>query len=69
VSGPFEGDGYYVTHVRHTFDLKHGFRTRFEAERVTDHSRSLAPESAEPVEELPGALCHQRGCVGVVGGQ
>jgi hypothetical protein len=53
VSGPFEGDGYYVTHVRHTFDLKHGFRTRFEAERVTDHSRSLAPESAEPVEELP----------------
>jgi uncharacterized protein len=35
VSGPFEGDGYYVTHVRHTFDLKHGFRTRFEAERAT----------------------------------
>lgn len=35
VGGPFEGQGYYVCHVRHTFDLKQGFRTRFEAERAT----------------------------------
>lgn len=30
----FEGDGYYVTRVQHRFDLKHGFRTEFEAERA-----------------------------------
>ena len=35
VGEPFQGGGYYVTHVRHTFDLGHGFRTRFEAERAT----------------------------------
>jgi uncharacterized protein len=35
VGEPFEGDGYYVSHVRHTFDLRQGFRTRFEAERAT----------------------------------
>ena len=35
VGEPFEGSGYYVTHVRHTFNLNHGFRTRFEAERAT----------------------------------
>jgi phage protein D len=35
VGAPFEGGGYYVTHVRHTFDLRCGFRTRFEAERAT----------------------------------
>ncbi|KJK59274.1 phage late control D family protein [Saccharothrix sp. ST-888] len=35
VGGPFEGPGYYVTRMRHTFDLEHGFRTRFEAERPT----------------------------------
>ncbi|MDR7081025.1 phage protein D [Arthrobacter ginsengisoli] len=35
VGGPFEGSGYYVTHVRHTFDLAHGLRTDFEAERAT----------------------------------
>jgi phage protein D len=35
VGGPFEGAGYYVCHVRHTFDLREGFRTRFEAERAT----------------------------------
>ncbi|MCB0104457.1 MAG: phage late control D family protein [Caldilineaceae bacterium] len=29
----FEG-AYYVTLVRHTFDLMHGYRTTFEAERV-----------------------------------
>ncbi|MCJ0874255.1 phage late control D family protein [Streptomyces sp. AP-93] len=33
VGGPFEGGGYYVTRIRHTFDLEHGFRTRFDAER------------------------------------
>lgn len=32
--GPsFEGGGYYVTRVTHTFDAVSGFRTRFEAER------------------------------------
>jgi uncharacterized protein len=32
--GPmFEGDGYYVTRVRHSFDAQHGYRTSFEAER------------------------------------
>jgi phage protein D len=35
VGSPFEGGGYYVTRVRHTFDLQFGFRTRFEAERAT----------------------------------
>jgi phage protein D len=35
VGAPFEGAGYYITRVRHTFDLRHGFRTRFEAERAT----------------------------------
>lgn len=32
---PFEGSGYYVTRVRHTYDLQSGFRTHFEAERAT----------------------------------
>jgi phage protein D len=33
--GPlFEGDGYYVTRVCHQFDLAHGYRTHFEAERA-----------------------------------
>jgi len=32
---PFDGAGYYVTRVRHTFDLKQGLRTQFEAERPT----------------------------------
>jgi phage protein D len=35
VGQPFNGDGYYVTHVRHTYDLEHGHRTHFEAERAT----------------------------------
>jgi uncharacterized protein len=35
VGQPFEGDGYYVTRIRHTFDHVHGLRTRFEAERAT----------------------------------
>jgi phage protein D len=35
VGPPFEGDGYYVTNVAHTFDRTAGFRTRFEAERAT----------------------------------
>jgi phage protein D len=35
VAPPFEGDGYYVTKVVHTFDRTSGFRTRFEAERST----------------------------------
>lgn len=33
--GPiFEGDGYYVTRVAHTFDTESGFRTLFDAERA-----------------------------------
>lgn len=34
VSPAFEGDGYYVTRVRHQFDLTEGYRTHFEAERA-----------------------------------
>jgi len=34
--GPvFEGGSYYVTHVKHTFDLAQGHRTHFEADRAT----------------------------------
>ncbi|HEX5703541.1 MAG TPA: contractile injection system protein, VgrG/Pvc8 family [Pyrinomonadaceae bacterium] len=32
---PFDGAGYYVTKVRHTYDREDGFRTHFEAERAT----------------------------------
>lgn len=35
VGHPFEGAGYYVTRVCHTYDLQSGFRTHFEAERAT----------------------------------
>lgn len=35
VGGPFNGGGYYVTHVRHTFDQQNGHRTAFNAERAT----------------------------------
>lgn len=35
IGPPFEGDGYYVTRVHHTFDHVQGLRTRFEAERAT----------------------------------
>jgi phage protein D len=35
VGTPFEGSGYYVTHVMHTYDLQDGFRTHFSAERAT----------------------------------
>jgi phage protein D len=35
VGAPFDGEGYYVTKVTHTFDHRHGFRTCFEAERAT----------------------------------
>jgi phage protein D len=35
VGAPFDGGGYYVTHVRHTFDQVWGFRTCFQAERAT----------------------------------
>ena len=35
VGAPFEGDGYYVTRLRHTVDLVRGLRTWFEAERAT----------------------------------
>ena len=35
VGEPFDGEGYYVTKVTHTFDHQHGFRTCFEAERAT----------------------------------
>jgi len=35
VGAPFAGDGYYVTSVRHTYDLRNGLRTQFHAERST----------------------------------
>jgi uncharacterized protein len=35
VGRPFNGGGYYVTRVLHTWDRTDGFRTRFEAERAT----------------------------------
>jgi phage protein D len=35
VGAPFEGDGYYVTHICHTYDHIQGLRTRFDAERAT----------------------------------
>jgi phage protein D len=35
VGEPFEGAGYYVTSLRHTYDLTHGLRTCFTAERAT----------------------------------
>lgn len=34
VSPLFEGDGFYVTRVRHQFDLIVGYRTHFDAERA-----------------------------------
>lgn len=34
VGGPFEGGGYYVTRVCHTYDLQDGYRTHFAAERA-----------------------------------
>jgi phage protein D len=33
VGTPFEGSGYYVTRMCHTYDINVGFRTTFEAER------------------------------------
>jgi phage protein D len=35
VGKPFDGDGYYATRVRHTYDQLDGHRTHFEAERAT----------------------------------
>jgi phage protein D len=35
VGEPFEGEGYYVTSIRHSFDLTRGLRTWFTAERAT----------------------------------
>jgi len=35
VGAPFAGDGYVATRVRHTYDLRAGLRTHFEAERPT----------------------------------
>jgi phage protein D len=35
VGEPFEGEGYYVTSVRHRFDLRTGLRTEFTAQRAT----------------------------------
>lgn len=40
VGAPFEGGDYYVTRVCHSYDLKDGHRTRFEAERPTIQSSS-----------------------------
>lgn len=38
VGAPFDGSGYYVTRVCHVYDLVHGHRTKFEAERPTVNS-------------------------------
>ncbi|MEI6668466.1 MAG: contractile injection system protein, VgrG/Pvc8 family [Acidobacteriota bacterium] len=35
VGTPFSGDGYYVVHVSHTYNLTSGYRTHFEAQRAT----------------------------------
>ena len=35
VGAPFNGEGYYVVRVSHTYDLTAGFRTHFEAQRAT----------------------------------
>jgi phage protein D len=35
VGDPFDGNGYYATRVRHTFDQTAGLRTHFEADRST----------------------------------
>lgn len=35
VGRPFDGEGYYVTRLRHTYDLVDGLRTTFDAERAT----------------------------------
>lgn len=35
VGAPFDGDGYYVVRVCHTYDLTHGHRTHFEAQRAS----------------------------------
>jgi phage protein D len=34
VGAPFEGDGYHVTRALHRYDLEHGYRTFFTAERA-----------------------------------
>ena len=43
VGQPFEGSGYYVTEVCHTYDLTDGFRTRFAAERPTVGNEEARP--------------------------
>jgi phage protein D len=43
VGGPFEGSGFYVTQVLHTYDLAEGFRTRFAAERPTVGNAQARP--------------------------
>jgi phage protein D len=35
IGRPFSGGGYYVTSIRHTYDLRLGHRTHFQAERPT----------------------------------
>lgn len=35
VGAPFNGPGYYVTEVRHSYDRQEGYRTHFVAERAT----------------------------------
>jgi phage protein D len=42
VGQPFEGDGYRVTRMCHTYDLSEGYRTRFRAERATINAVSAS---------------------------
>jgi phage protein D len=41
VGAPFNGDGYYVVSMRHTYDHEHGHRTHFEAQRATINGATL----------------------------
>jgi len=41
VGAPFDGDGYYVTRVAHSYDLVAGHRTRFHAERPNVNGGTL----------------------------
>jgi phage protein D len=40
VGAPFNGDGYYAVRVCHTYNLSHGHRTHFEAQRATINQAS-----------------------------
>ncbi|MFD0381736.1 phage late control D family protein [Streptomyces stramineus] len=54
VGAPFDGDGYYTTRVRHTFQRgAQGLRSHFEAERATVNAGATGERGT--VRPLPGA--------------